>query len=122
MFLVPLSKNQKKLIRQVCGLQLECLGELIRQEDEAFDLTMYALENEITEEHAITLLKANYRQWRRLRKCPHRLMSLDFDNTKILKTLMYRYYERKYPRAVWRVWKKLDALICLEYPRYHPSE
>ena len=108
MFLVPLTKKQKKLIKLVVKLQLDNLYDILynRIED---DTAVYCALNELDYQEFQAEVKNNIMAFDRVHKSPCRVGTLDKDNVAILKTLMFKYYDRpKYRIARYNIWRKLD--------------
>jgi hypothetical protein len=110
MFLVPLTKKQKTLVRAVAKLQLDCLLNILNNDNNGEEDTgVYCALNDLDYEEFNETVKGNIRQFQKVLKHPKYVGTLDKDNVAIVKTLMFKYYDRPTLRkARHNIWRKLD--------------
>lgn len=110
MFLVPLNKKQKELIRKVAAMQLASFKDILDNEGNE-EIYEYCRRHYLDEDEYKYIAKMNLKVWRKLYLRPSRVGTLDEDNKSILLTLMFRYYDRpKYNGARVRIHEKLQQL------------
>jgi hypothetical protein len=115
MFLVPLSKTQKKLIKRVARRQLDSLKS-IRDNTTGFDeldITKYCKANGLEDESEMReLIELEIDSWEKVLKRPSRVGKLDPDSIMVLHTLLFRYYDQPgaHRKARSRLLRKLNQL------------
>jgi hypothetical protein len=114
MILVPLNKKQRELVRKVALIQLDAISDLIEDNFEE-GAVLYCLKNDLDEDDFQVALRDQLRVWTQVKLKPCTIGFLDIDNISIMKTLLFRYFDKpKYKKAKYRIWKKLDVIA--EYP------
>lgn len=110
MFLVPLTKKQKRLVKLVAQMQLDSLIDILNNNNNGeYDTGVYCALHDLDYEEFNETVKGNIRQFQRILKRPKYIGTLDKDNIAIVKTLMFKYYDRpELRKARHNVWRKLD--------------
>lgn len=112
---------QRTIIKKICILQLDSLRRLLYNDTEAeIDITMFLIENEVTQEEYEEQLIKNIDKFNKLNENPDDLRVLDeLDLSKfrhILTTLEDKFRE-SYPKAVSNLWQRLHLIEQLSKAR-----
>lgn len=111
MYLVPLTKKQRKLVKAVAHLYLINIRSVLEDDDE-MDTKLLCILEQIEEEELKKHIKKALRKWVKIKNKPSMITSMDKDDRDIFKTLLVRFFDKKKYRTVrGQIWKKLDA-VC----------
>jgi len=111
MIIEDFTPAQRIIIKKICIHQLDSLRRLLYNETETdIDITMFLIENEVTQEEYEEQLVKNIGKFKKLNKNPDDLRVLDdTDLSKFRHILTHteEHFKEKYPKAVSNLWQRL---------------
>lgn len=106
MFIAELTEDEKKVIKRVAKIQIECLNNLI-QENAEIDVTMFAIENEVDKAELISDLEVERKKYEIIHDYPETFLNNEDDVISIFKHILVNFVNKR-KRAKSKIWRKLN--------------
>jgi hypothetical protein len=108
---ISLTKNERKLIRKVCKVNLESLRRILTNEVEDEDIPIYCIAWDIDDWELYDSVNADICLFESIRSCPKGLFSLDDDSLSTVKHILFNFFKHPKWRDTKRALRRKLALV-----------